>query len=104
MEQRAILPNAKLRRGMPEQVPLLLIGRLALDQQFQGLGLGSDLLADALRRCLAASEIAGIRGVVAHAIDDDAVGFYQRHGFVISPLGTRIMLMPIELVRALFED
>jgi len=104
MEQRVALPSAKLRRAMPEQVPLLLIGRLAVDRAFQGLGLGSELLSDALRRCLSASEIAGARGVVAHAIDDDAVHFYQRHGFMLSPLGERVMLLPIEMVRALFED
>ena len=104
MEQRVPLPSAKLRRGMPEQVPLLLIGRLALDRAFQGMGLGTGLLADALRRCLAAAEIAGVRGIVAHAIDDDAVRFYQRHGFLLSSLGERVMLLPIELARALFED
>ena len=104
MEQRLALPNAKLRRGMPEQIPLLLIGRLALDQTYHGIGLGTDLLSDALRRCLAASEIAGVRAVVALAIDDDAVRFYRRHGFLLSPLGDRIMLMPIETARILFAD
>lgn len=101
MEQRIALPSAKLRRGLPEHVPLLLIGRLAIDTQWCGRGLGSALLADALRRCLAASEIAGVRGVVAHALDATAVGFYERHGFVRSPLGERVMLMPIETVRSL---
>jgi GNAT superfamily N-acetyltransferase len=101
VEQRAALPSAKLRRGMPEQVPLLLIGRLAVDAQWRGRGLGSALLGDALRRCLAASEIAGARSVVAHAIDEAAVGFYERHGFSRSPLGERVMLMPIETVRSL---
>lgn len=103
MEQRVALPTAKLRRGMPEQVPLLLLARLAIDRAFQGMGLGSELLSDALRRCLSASEIAGTRGVIAHAIDDAAVQFYQRHGFILSQLGNRVMLMPIEAVRALFE-
>lgn len=103
MEQRIALPSAKLRRGMPEQVPLLLIGRLALDAAYQGLGLGTELLADALQRCLAASEIAGARGIAAHAIDDEAVRFYQRHGFLLSPLGERTVLMPIETALALFE-
>lgn len=104
MEQRIALPTAKLRRGTPEQVPLLLIARLALDHRFQGMGLGTDLLADALRRCVAASEIAGVRAIVTHAIDDSAAAFYQRHGFVVSPLGEKIMLMPIEMARALFAD
>lgn len=101
VEQRNALPSAKLRRGLPAQVPLLLIGRLAVDAQWHGLGLGSALLADALRRCLAASEIAGVRGIVAHAIDEAAVGFYERHGFILSPLGEHVMLIPIETVRSL---
>jgi GNAT superfamily N-acetyltransferase len=104
MEQRVALPSAKLRRGMPEQIPLLLIGRLAVDREFQGIGLGTDLLSDALRRCLAASEIAGVRGIIAHAIDSGAVRFYERYGFKSSPLGERIMLMPMDAVRALFES
>jgi GNAT superfamily N-acetyltransferase len=104
MEERIALPKAKLRKGMPEQIPLLLIGRLAVDEAYQGRGLGTDLLSDALRRCLAASEIAGVRGVITHAIDDAAVSFYVRHGFMASPLGERVMLMPIETILALFSD
>jgi len=103
MEQRIALPTARLRRGMPDQVPLLLIGRLAIDNAFRGKGLGTDLLRDAMRRCLAAADIVGARGVLAHVIDDDAAGFYQHHGFVRSPLGERVMLMAIETVRALLE-
>jgi GNAT superfamily N-acetyltransferase len=102
-EQRVALPTAKLRRGMPEKVPLLLIGRLAVDVGHQGIGLGRALLADALRRCVAASEIAGARAILTHAIDDDAVGFYRRHGFLLSPLGARVLLLPIETVSAVRE-
>ncbi len=97
MEQRIALPNAKLRRAMPDQVPLLLIGRLAVDRQCQGKGLGADLLSDAVRRCLEVSEIAGVRAIIAHAIDGDAVHFYQHRGFIRSPLGERVMLLPIEV-------
>lgn len=104
MEQRIALPSAKLRRGMPEQIPLLLIGRLAVDRNFQGIGLGRELLSNALNRCVAASNIAGARGIVAHAIDNEAVRFYERHGFQVSPLGERVMLLPIEFARTLFED
>jgi GNAT superfamily N-acetyltransferase len=104
VEERNALPSAKLRRGMPDHVPLLLIGRLAVDTQWQGRGLGSALLADALRRCLAAAEIAGVRGIVAHAIDETAVGFYERHGFVRSPLGERVMLIPIETASSLLAN
>lgn len=100
MEERNALPGAKLRRNMPGQVPLLLIGRLALDASVQGRGLGADLLQDAVRRCCAASDIAGARAIIAHAIDEDAADFYKHHGFVRSPLGERVMLLAIEAARA----
>ena len=100
MEQRISLPNAKMRRSMPDQVPLLLISRLAVDRQYQGKRLGADLLFDGVRRCLEVSEIAGIRAIVTHAIDDDAVRFYQHQGFLRCPLGDRVMLLPIEAARA----
>lgn len=103
MERRIALPSAKLRRGMPDQVPLLLIGRLALDQAWQARGLGSEMLSDALRRCLAVSAIVGARGVVAHAIDDVAADFYLRHGFVRGVIGQRVMLMPMESLAAIFS-
>jgi GNAT superfamily N-acetyltransferase len=103
VEQRSALPSARLRRGMPERVPLLLIGRLAVDAAWQGRGVGSALLGDALRRCLAGSEIAGVRGIIAHAIDEAAASFYERHGFIRCPIGERVMLMAIETVRSLVD-
>jgi GNAT superfamily N-acetyltransferase len=104
MEQRAALPSARLRRGMPDHVPLLLIGRLAVDRAFQGIGLGTGLLVDTIRRCVAASEIVGARGIIAHAIDDTAAQYYIHHGFVLSPLGERVMLLPIETARHLISE
>lgn len=86
---------------MPDEVPLLLIGRLAVDATYQKRSLGTDLLIDALRRCLNAADTAGARAVITHAIDDDAVTFYERHGFLRCRLGERTMLMPIETVRLL---
>jgi GNAT superfamily N-acetyltransferase len=101
MAHRSGLPTAKLRRGMPDEIPLLLIGRLAVDLTYQKRGLGTDLLIDALRRCLTAAETAGARGVITHAIDNEAMAFYEHHGFVRSPLSERTMLMPIETAMAL---
>jgi GNAT superfamily N-acetyltransferase len=98
--QGAGLPSAKLRRAMPDEVPLLLIGRLAVDQDWQSGGYGVALLADALRRCLAAGEIVGARGVIAHAIDETALSFYLKQGFVPAPeLGNRVVLAPIDALR-----
>lgn len=100
MEQRVSLPSARLRRAMPDQVPMLLIGRLAVDGNYHGKGLGGDLLSDGVRRCLEVSEIAGVRAIITHAIDEDAVHFYQHHGFLRCPLGDRVLLLPIEAARA----
>ena len=100
-EHRAVLPSAKPRKGQPDRVPLLLIARLAVDARWQGMGLGADLLADALRRCLAASGIAGARAVIVHAMDDAAASFYERYGFCRSPLGELTLVLPIETVRAI---
>lgn len=102
LEQRSALPNARLRKGMPDQVPLLLIGRLAVDQDWRGRGLGSMLLQDALRRCIAASDIAGARAVIVHAIDATAAAFYVKHGFRPSPLGENVLFLPMETIRAAY--
>ena len=101
MAQRALLPSAKLRKVMPDDIPLLLIGRLAVDASWQGRGVGSALLVDAARRCAAAADLVGARAIVAHAIDEAAVAFYARHGFVRSPLGERVMVLPVETARGL---
>jgi GNAT superfamily N-acetyltransferase len=103
MIERADLPSAKLRHEMPDPLPMMLIGRLAIDQNWQGRGLGSALLVDAVHRCVAASEIIGARGIIAHAIDDEAVAFYRRHGFLETPV-ERLMLLPMEPARALIGE
>ena len=73
--------SSRVGRSMPEPVPVILLGQLAVDTQFQGRGLGSDLLVDAARRALAAAEVIGARAIVVQAINDDAKAFYQRFGF-----------------------
>lgn len=80
--KRAEAP-AKLVRGMPNYpVGIVLIARLAVDRTEQGAGLGSRLLAEALRMAVTAGEIAAARFVVVDAIDDRAAKFYRRHGFI----------------------
>jgi GNAT superfamily N-acetyltransferase len=94
--ERAALPSAKMRKDMPDPTPLLLIGRLAVDARHQGHRLGLSLLVDALGRCVAASAIVGARGIIAHAIDDQAIRFYEHFGFSRAPTGDKLMLLPIE--------
>ncbi len=72
---------SRLRRGMPDPVPVVLVARLALDRAEHGQGIGGELLVDALRRCVRGSREFGARAVVVDAIDDDAAAFYRHFGF-----------------------
>jgi len=76
---------APVRRNMPDPVPIAVLGRLAIDQTYQGQGLGVALLQDAVLRTCQASAIVGIRGILVHALSDAAKTFYEHHGFVASP-------------------
>jgi predicted N-acetyltransferase YhbS len=76
----------KLVRGLPSYpVGMVLLARLAVDRTSQGRGIGSLLLAEALRKAVAAGEAAAARLVVVDAIDERAAQFYARHGFVPAP-------------------
>ena len=97
-EQRATMPG-RLRHGLPDPTPVMIIGRLAIDRVCQGDGLGADLLRDALDRILSASAIVGCRAVVVHAIDEKAVGFYKKYGFLEFPAGSRRLFLPIETMK-----
>lgn len=76
-----IVAPARLGRGMPDPVPVVLLARLALARSRQGEGAGGRLLADALRRCARGGEEIGARAVVVDAIDDAAAAFYRHFGF-----------------------
>lgn len=75
----------RLRRNMPDPIPVAVLGRLAIDRNWQGRGLGRALMRDAGLRLLRAAEILGIRGLLVHAISEDARAFYLAIGFLPSP-------------------
>ncbi len=97
---REQLPSA-VSAEMPEQyaVPVLLLARLAVDKRYKGRGLGVALLKDALLRALSAGEIAGLRAVLAHAIDETAAAFYEHFGFVRSPVSELHMMLDIRTLQ-----
>src|SRR5829696_6804324 len=76
----------KLVRGMPAYpVGMVLLARLAVDQSQQGRGVGAMLLAEALRKAIAAGEAAAARLIVVDAVDEGAAAFYRRYGFERTP-------------------
>ncbi|MDM9626539.1 GNAT family N-acetyltransferase [Rhizobium sp. S152] len=86
-----------LRRNMPDPIPMAILGRLAIDLSWQGKGLGSALLQDAVLRTAQAAHILGIRGILVHALSEDARAFYERYGFIGSPLNPMTLVMSLKL-------
>lgn len=92
----------KIRQGLPNPTPVLVLARLAVDKRHGNKGIGSALLRDAMLRALEISKSAGVRALIVHAIDEDAIGFYARYGFQPFPAGSKTMFLPIEtLVQSL---
>ncbi len=91
--------TSRVRRNMPDPVPAILLGRLAIDLAWQGKGLGADLLADATLRVLAAAEIVGVRVLLVHALSDAAAAFYEAHGFRPSPLDPLTLMIAMDEAR-----
>lgn len=96
---------ASVRAGVTRHfpIPVCLIARLAVDKRYQGRGLGRDLVRDAMRRALAASEQIGIRAVLLHAIDKEAAAFYKRLGFQPATKDGLTLMAPLSAIRSQFE-
>lgn len=92
-----------LRRNMPDPIPVMILGRLAVDLQWQQNGIGRGLLKDAILRCLAVSQHAGVKALVVHALSDEAKKFYLRNSFIESPLDSMALLMPLKVVARALE-
>lgn len=82
--ERAGLPG-KVRRNAPNPVPAVLMGRLAVDSEAQGSGLGRFLVRDAILSTLAAANRIGVRILLVHALHEQAAAFYEKLGFKRSP-------------------
>jgi predicted N-acetyltransferase YhbS len=96
-EKRESAPS-KIRRNIPDPIPMIVLGRLAVHIDYHGKGIGDGLLKDALTRAAQVSKIVGSRAVLVHAIDQDAAVFYVRYGFVEFPQGSRSLFLPTETI------
>jgi len=101
--QRSAAPG-KVRRNTPDTIPISVIGRLAISRVHAGKGLGADILSDALRRIVVASQSIGIGAALVHAKDDAAKRFYMKCAeFIEYPADSRTLFLPIETVVAAFS-
>jgi GNAT superfamily N-acetyltransferase len=92
----------KFRRNMPEPIPVVVLARLAIAKSHQGLGLGRALVSDCARRVISAGDMVGVRGLIVHAISEEARTFYEALGFYASPLNAMTLMVTMdELKRSL---
>ena len=93
-----------MRRNMPDPLPVLLLGRLAIDIRYHNQGLGRALLRDAMIRAVHVAGDAGVFAILVHALSDRARLFYLSSGFVESPLQPMTLLMTLETVRSILAE
>jgi GNAT superfamily N-acetyltransferase len=99
----AVAPEAapgQFRRNMPDPIPVVVLARLAIARQQQGGGLGRWLFQDAATRVIRAAETIGIRGLLVHAISEEAKAFYIRLGLNPSPLDPMTLMTTVANLQA----
>jgi len=91
----------RFRRNMPDPIPVAILGRLAIDRSQQGRGLGRAMFRDCALRVAHAADTIGIRGIVVHAISEQAKAFYQALGFEPSPAEPMTLMVTLADIRNL---
>jgi len=93
----------RFRRNMPSPIPVVVLARLAVDRVWQGRGIGRALFRDAAHRVAQAADAIGIRGIVVHAISEQARNFYLALGFDPSPPEPMTLMVTLADVRAVLS-
>ena len=99
----AVTTNAvsgRFRRNMPNPIPVVVLGRLAVDKAWHGKGVGRALVRDAGLRVIQAADTIGVRGMIVHALSPEAKQFYMRLGFDLSPLDPMMLMVTLADLKA----
>ncbi|WJV63088.1 GNAT family N-acetyltransferase [Pectobacteriaceae bacterium CE70] len=94
----AVMTNAasgRFRRNMPDPIPVIVLGRLVVDKSLHGQGVSRALVRDAGLRVIQVAETIGIRGMLVHALSDEAREFYLRVGFEPSPIDPMMLMVSL---------
>jgi GNAT superfamily N-acetyltransferase len=94
------ITTGRVRRNMPDPVPVVVLGRLGVERSFQRHGLGRALVRDAAKRVLQAADIVGIRAIIVHAISPEAKAFYLALGLEASPLQPMTLMATLKDLQA----
>lgn len=93
------LAPGRMRRNMPAPIPVMVLGRLAIDRAWQRQGLGKALLRDAILRTVQVSDMVGVKALMVHALSEPAVRFYEAQGFQLSPTNPRTLFLLLQDIR-----
>lgn len=94
----------KIKRNMPDPIPAIILGRLAVDVKHQGKGLARALIKDMFLRAIQVSDLAGTKAVLVKALNDEVIAFYQSFGFIPSKTDPLLLMKAISEVRASFDE
>lgn len=94
------MATSSVRRNMPDPVPVMVLGRLAVDRRAQGIQLGAALLQDAVHRAITVSQNTGVRALLVHALHEQAKAFYEHYGFQISPMHPMTLMLRLNSAKA----
>jgi GNAT superfamily N-acetyltransferase len=92
------LATGNIRRNMPDPVPVMVLGRLAVDRRAQGIKLGGSLLQDAVNRAINVAQNTGVRALLVHALNEPAKRFYEYYGFQASPVDPLVLMLRLNQV------
>ena len=94
--------SGAIKRNMPNPIPVCVLGRLAVDCNYQGQGIGAGLLKEAVRKTIAISHHIGIRALLVHALSEKAKNFYLRYGFRQSPTNEMTLMITLKEAKNVF--
>lgn len=86
--------TSRAARNQPDELPALLLARMAIDVQHQGRGLGAALLKHFIVKAVEVAALVGVRLLLVHAKDDEARAFYMHHDFEPSPIDDLTLMLP----------
>ena len=92
------LAASPIARNAPNPIPVMVLGRLAVDLTMQGKGVGAGMLKDALFRVYRVSKEVGVKALLVHALSEQAKTFYLQYGFIESPIDKMMLMLPIKSV------
>ncbi len=91
--------SGKVRRNMPDPIPVMVLGRLAVDNNWQGKKIGIGMLKDAIQRTIIVAEQSGVRALLVHALSDKVRCYYQYWGFHRSPANDMTLMITLNEAR-----